>query len=192
MPLIKRYSNRKLYDTDGRHYVSLDSIAALIREGEDVRVVDHETGEDLTTVILTQIIVEQERKRAGFLPRAVLTGLIRAGGDTVSVLRHGLTAPLDLLRQVDEEIERRVQQLVGAGELAAEEGVRLRDKLLARGGGSRAEDSVDARLVGRALTARDVATRSDLRALFDRLDALLVALDDLDRTSERSNVDVQT
>ncbi|PKO20881.1 MAG: pesticidal protein Cry15Aa [Chloroflexi bacterium HGW-Chloroflexi-1] len=184
MPHIKRYSNRKLYDTEARRYVSLESLAGLIRGGADVRVTDHETGEDLTAVILTQIILEQERKRAGFLPHAVLTGLIRAGGDTVSALRHGLTAPLDLLRQVDEEIERRVQRLVSVGDLAEEEGPRLRDILSTRGGWSRPEDSDHAGVVERALTARDVATCADLRALADQLDALLAALN-VPGTSEK-------
>ena len=61
MPIIKRYPNRKLYDTAAKQYVSLDGIAAMIRRGDEVQVVDHATGEDLTTLTLTQIIVEQEK-----------------------------------------------------------------------------------------------------------------------------------
>ena len=68
MPVIKRYPNRKLYDTTAKQYVSLEGIADLVRQGAEVQVVDHATGEDLTTLTLTQIIVEQERLQSGFLP----------------------------------------------------------------------------------------------------------------------------
>jgi len=132
MPVIKRYPNRKLYDTEAKQYVTLEAIAALIRQGEEIQVVDHATGEDLTAVTLSQIIFEQEKKLSGFLPQAVLTGLIQAGGDTLSALRRTLASPLDLARQVDDEIERRVQALTSRGELAVEEGLQIRDMLLSR------------------------------------------------------------
>jgi polyhydroxyalkanoate synthesis repressor PhaR len=93
MPVIKRYPNRKLYDTEAKQYVTLEAIAALIRQGEEIQVVDHTTGEDLTAITLSQIIFEQEKKLSGFLPQAVLTGLIQAGGDTLSALRRTLASP---------------------------------------------------------------------------------------------------
>ena len=68
MPVIKRYPNRKLYDTESKRYITLDGIARLIRKGEEVQVIDHTTDEDLTAVTLTQIIFEQEKKKGGFLP----------------------------------------------------------------------------------------------------------------------------
>ncbi|MCK5314811.1 MAG: polyhydroxyalkanoate synthesis regulator DNA-binding domain-containing protein, partial [Anaerolineales bacterium] len=71
---IKRYPNRKLYDTEAKQYITLDEIADLIRQGQEIRVTDNVTGEDLTAVTLSQIIFEQEKKQSGFLPRSVLTG----------------------------------------------------------------------------------------------------------------------
>ena len=130
MPTIKRYPNRKLYDTEAKRYITLDAIAELIREGEEVTIIDHKTNEDLTAVTLTQIIFEQEKKQSGFLPKSVLTGLVRTGGDTINTLRRGLSVPLDLVKQVDSEIERRLQLLISKGELARDEGLRLRSKLL--------------------------------------------------------------
>ncbi len=90
MPTIKRYPNRKLYDTDAKSYVTLEEITRMIQEGDDVRVIDHESGDDLTTLTLTQIILEQEKKSAGFLPRNLLTNLIRTGGDTVEQVVRSL------------------------------------------------------------------------------------------------------
>ena len=90
MPIIKRYPNRKLYDTEAKRYVTLDSITQMIHEGQEVQVVDHETGEDLTNLTLSQIIFEQEKKGSGLLPRALLTNLVRAGGDTSEQVRRAL------------------------------------------------------------------------------------------------------
>lgn len=87
MPLIKRYPNRKLYDTEARAYVSLEQIAEMIRRGGEVQVMDHATGADLTVVILSQIIVEQARDGRGDLSAAALTALIRAG------VLHSLASP---------------------------------------------------------------------------------------------------
>ena len=83
MPIIKRYPNRKLYNTASKRYITLEGIAKLIRRGQEVQVVDHVTGDDLTALTLSQVIFEQEKKRGDFLPRSVLTGLIQAGGETL-------------------------------------------------------------------------------------------------------------
>ena len=90
MPIIKRYPNRKLYDTEAKRYVTLEAITQMIHEGQEVQVVDHETGEDLTNLTLSQIIFEQEKKGAGLLPRVLLTNLVRAGGDTLDQMRRTL------------------------------------------------------------------------------------------------------
>lgn len=103
MPVIKRYPNRKLYDTEAKRYVTLDYIAALIQANEDVLVIDHETGEDLTNLTLSQIIFEQEKKGAGLLSRSLLTSLIRTGGNTLDQVRRALIAPLHLDSSAGEQ-----------------------------------------------------------------------------------------
>ena len=179
MRVIKRYPNRKLYDTEAKQYVSLDQIAEFIRTGEDVYVVDNATGEDLTTVTLTQIIFEQEKKGGGFLPQAVLTGLIQAGGTTLSVLRRTLASSVDLLYQVDEEIERRLQVLINRGEMAEEEATRLRDKLTSRRRPPSYTGAMSETEVERVLERQGVPTRADLQELSERLDAVAAKLDSL-------------
>ena len=69
--IIKRYANRKLYDTEHSRYVTLDQISEMIRNGDDVKIVDNKTKEDLTSVTLAQIIFEEEKKT----PRLSLSGL---------------------------------------------------------------------------------------------------------------------
>ena len=177
MPVIKRYPNRKLYDTEAKQYITLEQIAHLIRDGQDIRVVDHTTGEDLTALTLTHVILEQERKGNGFLPQTVLTGLIQAGGERLSNLRRALASPLELAYHVDEEIERRLQFLVTKGELAAEEGRRLRDKLLVQGYHPRELNPPTEQALERALNKRGVPTQEDLQRILDQLEALAASLD---------------
>lgn len=184
MPVIKRYPNRKLYDTEAKQYITLDGIAALIRQGARIQVLDHTSGEDLTAVTLTQIIFEQEKKRSGFLPQAVLTGLIQAGGERMSTLRRALASPLNLARQVDEEIERRLQLLIKQGELAAEEGRRLHAKLVGGGLASRGAGLPSEEDLKRALDERGVPGREDYQQILAQLEILAAKLDDVIEDSE--------
>ena len=78
--IIKRYANRKLYDTEHSRYVTLDQISEMIRHGDDVKIVDNKTKEDLTTVTLAQIIFEEEKKQRSFLPLGAMRNIIQSGG----------------------------------------------------------------------------------------------------------------
>ncbi len=78
MKLIKRYTNRKLYDTERSCYVTLDEIAEMVRDGEDVRIVDNRSGEDLTTVTLAQIVYEEEKRDRKLLPLQSLRMIIQS------------------------------------------------------------------------------------------------------------------
>lgn len=81
--VIKRYRNRKLYDTSESCYVTLEDIADMIRTGLDITVIDNNTQEDLTSVCFAQIILEEERKKKDYLSLGTLTQLIRSGGETI-------------------------------------------------------------------------------------------------------------
>ena len=89
--IIKRYQNRKLYDTMNSTYVTLDDIGNIVRRGDDVKVIDNKSKEDLTSVTLTQIIFEEEKKRKSKLPLAALKKIIRGGGDAIHDLVNKTT-----------------------------------------------------------------------------------------------------
>jgi polyhydroxyalkanoate synthesis repressor PhaR len=74
--LIRKYGNRRLYDTSSKRYVNLDEITRMVREGDDIQVVDAKSGEDLTRTILTQIIMDDAKNRDGGLPLEILRELI--------------------------------------------------------------------------------------------------------------------
>ncbi len=80
---VKKYSNRRLYDTSDSRYITLEDLAEKVRQGEDVRVVDAKTGEDLTAATLTQVIVEG-RGAARLLPVSLLIQLVRLGDDALA------------------------------------------------------------------------------------------------------------
>ena len=183
MLVIKRYPNRKLYDTAAKQYISLERVAEIIRAGQEIQVVDHATGEDLTTLTLMQIIVEQEKRHSGFLPVNVLTDLVQAGGNTLAALRRGLLGPLeDLRRQVDEEIVRRVEKLVSLGELAEEEGKRLASRLVSVGGSMGPGDLLNE--LARCIQGRNLPTRADIQALSELVDRLAAEVETLTRERE--------
>src|SRR6185436_11661007 len=75
--VVKRYANRKLYDTQRSRYVTLEQIADMIRAGEDVKIVDNNSKEDLTAITLAQIIFEEEKK-SSFLPLSALRNIIQS------------------------------------------------------------------------------------------------------------------
>ena len=92
--IIKRYENRKLYDTENRKYISLEEIAKLIREGTDVKVIDNVTNSDITNQTLTQVILEEGKKGRNPLSREMLHDVIRWSNnmidDSIKQVREGL------------------------------------------------------------------------------------------------------
>jgi polyhydroxyalkanoate synthesis repressor PhaR len=185
MRLIKRYPNRKLYDTERKEYITLERIADLIREGEDFHVVDNANGEDLTAVTLTQIIFDQEKKKSGFLPRSVLSDLIQAGGSRLNAIQRSLLSQMGFLRQVDEEIRQRFELLVSQGEIAEQEADRLMAKLVSSGRETLLSRSLPSEAeIERALEKRQVPTRQDLDKILNQLDALMTKLETISSEDE--------
>ena len=177
--LIKRYPNRKLYDTDAKRYITLDSIAELIRDGNDVEVRDHETGEDLTGITLSQIIFESEKKNSGYLPSALLANLIRAGGDTFDYMRRSVQASMGAVRNLEAEIDSRIDGLVKRGELAEDEARKLRAELSS----DRLAGLVDYNIIDNRIEAGlhrlNIPSRADVMRLQSQIQTLTSALDGL-------------
>lgn len=106
---IKRYENRKLYDTEASEYVSLDDIAELVRNGETVEVVDNATDEDLTAQTLTQIILEEGKDGRQVIPSDLLHQLLRRSGEMFDTGIDQIRSTVDDLMQSSLG---RLQQLV--------------------------------------------------------------------------------
>lgn len=124
--LIKRYGNRKLYDTLDSRYITLDEIARLVREGSDVRVVDNENGDDLTAVTLAQIILEEEKRsnvqnHSSVLSIGLLRELVQGGEDTIAEIRSRVGKSVEAIGEMSEKAGRRVSEFV-AGAVGGDRG----------------------------------------------------------------------
>jgi polyhydroxyalkanoate synthesis repressor PhaR len=109
--VIKKYSDRRLYDASASRYVKLDDIARMIREGIDVQVQDARTSKDLTYMTLTQIVVEDARERETALPLQLLQQLVRASDKaTHDFLSWYLNSTLDLYQKAQEGVRTRLSE----------------------------------------------------------------------------------
>ena len=113
--LIKKYANRKLYDTRTSHYVTLEGIAELVRHGHEIKVVDRDTGHDLTQVTLSQIVLSQEKNGPARLVDAGGEAIHDRGQALLDYVRKTLNVPSDLKNQMDrrrEDLEERADETI--------------------------------------------------------------------------------
>jgi polyhydroxyalkanoate synthesis repressor PhaR len=120
--LIKKYANRKLYDTRTSRYITLEGIADLVRDGHEIKVVDRDSGQDLTQVILSQIVLSEEKRGPVRLVDAGADAIQERGQALLDYVRKTLNVPGDIAHQVerrrsdlesmvDEAIERALRRL---------------------------------------------------------------------------------
>jgi polyhydroxyalkanoate synthesis repressor PhaR len=168
--LVRRYENRKLYDVQARRYVTLEGLARLVAEGADVRVVDLKTGEDISTVVLAQVVLEGIKQRTASIPHEVLSRLIRLANGKGAGMAEWLD-PHDAAARARREAERIVSGLVARGRLSLDEALSLRQEIA--GSAQRlvaeAQASVQARLRRLLETEKRATVAPALRALKDRL-----------------------
>jgi polyhydroxyalkanoate synthesis repressor PhaR len=114
--LIKRYASRRLYNTETSDYVTLEDIAAFIRQGRDVQIVDLKSGDDLTRQYLLQIIAEHESRGENVLPTDVLTSLVRSyTTQAATVVPQFLAASFEMLREGQSKM---MEQMTKANPMA--------------------------------------------------------------------------
>lgn len=131
--IIKRYPNRKLYDTDQSTYITLEQIEALVRGGEDLRIVDNTSGEDITKATLAHIIFEHEKTRPDGLPLNTLRGIIQSGEEFINRLQSPVSQFREEFRRKAEAIEegsKAVRDFVDSTQRSIDEmQVRIDDRL---------------------------------------------------------------
>lgn len=168
--LIRRYDNRKLYDVEARRYVTLEELSRLVGAGTDVRVVEQRTGEDITTVVLAQVVLEGIKQRTADIPHQVLSRLIRLGSGKAGGFTEWLD-PQEASTRARHEAERIVSGLVTRGRLTLDEALALRQDIA--GSAQRlvaeAQASVQARVRRMLETDRDQGVTPALQALKQRL-----------------------
>ena len=111
--LIKRYANRKLYNTESSRYITLKGISELVHDGKDIRVIDNETGKEITSVVLSQILVDDQKQGgddAQAVPGQVLSELIQKGGDALyDAFRRGVDDAQENIHEIRQSVRRWIQ-----------------------------------------------------------------------------------
>ncbi len=122
--LIKKYTNRRLYDTEASTYITLDQLAEKIKEGRQIEVIDAQTNSDVTIFILTQVIMEQAKHNNPLLPLPLLHLIIRYGDDTLQeffskYLEEIIQAYLSYKASADEKFREWLSMGKGISEMAS-------------------------------------------------------------------------
>jgi polyhydroxyalkanoate synthesis repressor PhaR len=168
---IKRYSNRKLYNTETKRYITLEGLRSLIQESTEIQVIDHLSGEDLTTLTLTQIIVECTRRADGLFTRQSLFEMIRLKNKRLETVSEAQKTPEINRSLIDQEIRLRVRTLLDNGELDEIEAEHILRRLVDRFSVSPDDAWIEA-WVENYLTTSQTPRRADLPALSQKLEKL--------------------
>ena len=174
MHTIKKYVNRKMYDTTDKQYVSLSDVAELIKSGEEVSIIDNKTGEDLTAAIVSRLIGQEKKTRQKVVSPRVMMQLLRKGSDTLTDYAKKYTTLLQsAVTLAEDEVDKLVGTLVQDKELSRSEGSRLKAEItgytsaLKKWIGERVD-----RHMNEALGAMNLASRDQVKTLEDKVDAL--------------------
>jgi len=183
MHKIKRYANRKLYDTKSKKYITLDEIAKLLKAGEEISVLDNKTGEDITAATVSQIFARTKKGQTDNGASNVMIQLLRKGpGTLVDYGKKYISLWDRALTMADEEIDRLVERLVKEKEITPSEGSRLKKDML-----NRAEDmkkwiaeKIDQR-VNEALDLMNLASKEKVSQLTGKIDTLTRKVQNLEK-----------
>ena len=176
--LIKRYANRKLYNTESSRYITLKGISELLEQGEEIRVIDNETGDDITSIALSQILVDdqkQSRDRSQPLPGHVLSELVHRGGDAIyEVLRRSVDDAQGNFDDLRNNVRRWIQPADARKPNSSDPG----DPTYLT--------QIVHETVERVIELVDLPTRSDLDALNQNLRRLSTALEGFERHLDKT------
>jgi polyhydroxyalkanoate synthesis repressor PhaR len=182
MRKIKKYANRKLYDTTDKHYISLEKLSELIKEGEAVQIIDNTTGDDITSQVVSQLLAREQKDKEE-VPSSVLIHLLRKGGGTVTdYAKKSASLWKTALTTAEEEIDKVVKTLVKEKDLSSADAKRLRKELAGYLDNSRkwVSRQVDQRIKD-VLGAMNLASTEQVAELSKKIEALTEQIDRLEK-----------
>lgn len=170
MHRIKKYANRKLYDTTDKKYISRTRLSELIRQGQDIVIIDNETGKDLTASIVSGLIATTRGKAGGTVSSSVLIQLFRKGGNALTdYAKRYVSFWQRSFTMAEEEIDDMVKGLVKSKEISQSEGIRLKKEVIGFTTALKGwiSDTIDRRLkellAGTNLASKDHISELNLR-----------------------------
>ena len=180
MRTIKRYGNRKLYDTQEKRYLTLAHLSELVAQGEKVQVVDNDSGEVITGVVLSKALIDKEKDHKGFLPAELFSSLLQratslqgAPEKVLAYLKGSWEQGRDQVKELEGVIDSRIQAYIDRGKLTAKEAVKFRDQIVdgLKDRWTAIETGIEKR-VSAVLSGLPIASRKDVERLEQRIGAL--------------------
>ena len=174
MHKIKKYANRKMYDTHDKRYVTMAQLSELIKQGEEVMIIDNRTGEDITTAIISQLIGRDTKEKDTSVSSQLLMQLLRKGGGTLTdYAKKYMSIWQGALNVAEDEVTPLVNRLVKNKELSISEAAKLKQEIMGYTSSLKRwiSDSIDKR-VGEVLQSMNLVTNDHLKALSLEVDAL--------------------
>lgn len=185
---IKKYSNRKMYDTDQKQYITLDQLSDLIKAGEEVIIEDNDTGEDITSSVLSQILSREKPKGENGVHVGILTQLLRKGGDTISgYAKKYTTLWQSVYTMAEDEIDKIVNKLVKEKELSETEGRNLKKELVGYADNIKKwlGERIDKR-INEVLNMMNLATKEQVQELQAKIEELGRTVERLEKLYEKN------
>ena len=185
--VIKRYANRRLYDTEQKKQITLQDLAKLIKNDVEIQVIDNKTGEDITATMLVQVV---RRESAGWKDAVTstkaLADMVKKGGSTMAdVLRKGLLAGIGVFSLSKERAEELVDELVKRGEVSKEEKAKVVKELVDKAEVRSKElaKKIDTQ-VKKTMTKMKTSRDKEIRTLQDKIDLLTAQVENLQKQSK--------
>jgi polyhydroxyalkanoate synthesis repressor PhaR len=190
MHRIKKYANRKLYDTTDKKYISRVRLSKLIKQGQDVEIIDNETGEDITASIVSSLIATTKGKAGVSVSSGVLIQLFRRGSNAVTdYAKRYLSLWQRSFVMAEDEIDNMVKGLVKNKEISTSEGNRLKQEIIGYTSVIKSwiSDTIDRRLK-EVLSATNLATKdqvSELRAHIEMLENKIKIIETIQASAKK-------
>ena len=184
MHKVKKYANRKMYDTHDKRYVTMDQISELIKKGEEVMVIDNRTGEDITTAVISQLIGRDNKEKDKTVSSQLLMQLLRKGGGTLTdYAKKYMSLWQGAFSMAEDELTPLVNRLVKNKEISISEAVRLKKEILGYTSALKSwiGESIDKR-VGEVLQSMNLPTNDQLKALSAKVETLSKKVRQLEKT----------
>lgn len=182
MRRIKKYSNRKLYDTEDKQYISLARVSELVRSGEDVFIQDSKTGEDLTAATMSQLLARDKG-----VPSGVLMQLLQKGQGTLLSARKFVSLWQSAMSMAEGEIDKVVRRMVKNNELSESEGSRFKTEVMGYAGNLKAwiTEKIDQR-VNEVLGVMNLVSKDQIKDLEDKVLDLTTQVKKLKNADKKS------
>ena len=186
MHKIKKYANRKMYDTTDKKYISMDELSKLIKAGGEVSIIDNTTGEDLTTSIVSRLIALDKKSKDKVVSSRVLIQLLRKGGDTLTdYAKKYVSLWQGALTMAEDEVDRLVNLLVKDKEISKSEGSKLKKEITGYTDSLKnwIRENIDRR-INEVLGVMNLASKDNIEDLSARIDKLSRRLKKLENSKK--------